>query len=66
MADLTTCPDCGAIAEVLDRFVLESTDGPVEHLRTVCVRRHWFVLPVASMPCLPAPRGRGAGAERRA
>ena len=49
MTDLTTCPDCGAVAEVNDRFVLESTDGPVEHVRTQCVRRHWFVLPAASV-----------------
>ena len=28
--DLTTCPDCGSIAEVLERFVVESTHGPVE------------------------------------
>ena len=37
--DLTTCPDCGSIAEVLDRFVLESTAGPVEHARTRCINR---------------------------
>jgi hypothetical protein len=42
--DLTTCPDCGAPAEVLDRFVLESTDGPIDHARVRCVRGHWFLL----------------------
>ena len=47
--DSTTCPDCGAPAEVTDRFVLESTDGPLEHLRLRCIRRHWFLLPVATL-----------------
>jgi hypothetical protein len=27
-------PECGRIAEILDRFQLRSTDGPIEHLRT--------------------------------
>lgn len=36
-----TCPDCGEIAEVRDRFVLPSTDGPVEHVQTLCVARHF-------------------------
>jgi hypothetical protein len=40
----TICPDCGEAAEVLDRFVLESTDGPVDHARVRCVRGHWFLL----------------------
>ena len=47
--DTTHCPDCGAPAEVEWRAVLESTDGPVEHARIRCVRRHWFLLPVASL-----------------
>lgn len=38
----TTCPQCGGIAEIRDYFVLESTEGPIEHVRTLCVRRHWF------------------------
>ena len=53
--DLTTCPVCGNAAEVIWRDVLESTDGPVEHLKLVCVQRHWFMMPVASLtsPCIP-------------
>jgi hypothetical protein len=45
--ELIHCPEvdrmgnvCGAIAEIVDRFVLESTDGPVEHLRTRCIQSH--------------------------
>ena len=43
--DLTGCPDsnCGQPAEVTDRFVLESTDGPVEHQRTRCLDGHFFI-----------------------
>ncbi len=47
--EFTTCPECRSIARVLDRFVLESTDGPVEHVRTQCVERHWFVLPASAL-----------------
>jgi hypothetical protein len=44
--DLTTCPECGHLAEVEWRDVLDSTDGPVEHARIRCIQRHWFLLPV--------------------
>lgn len=47
--DTTTCPQCGLLAEVEDRHVLESTDGPVEHAGVRCVQRHWFLLPVATL-----------------
>ena len=46
---MTACPECRAPAEVTDRDVLESTDGPIEHVRVVCVRRHWFLLSTASL-----------------
>jgi hypothetical protein len=55
--DTTTCPQCGDIAEVTERAVLESSHGPVEHARVVCVHRHWFLLPTAS---LTSPAGSGA------
>ncbi len=57
--DLTTCPDCRSIAEVLDRFVLESTRGPVEHARIRCIAGHWFLLPAASLTSPPLPRSAG-------
>ncbi len=45
----TTCPECGEIAEIRDHFVLSSTDGPVEHMRMMCIGRHHFVLPIAGL-----------------
>jgi hypothetical protein len=42
----TTCPGCGELAEVVEHFVLSSTDGPVEHVRTHCLQRHWFLTPL--------------------
>ncbi len=36
------CPQCGAPARITDRFWLDSTDGPVEHLKTGCVNHHWL------------------------
>jgi len=53
--DMTTCPDCGAAAEVLWRDVLESTDGPIEHAKIRCVRGHWFMLPVEHVANAAAP-----------
>jgi hypothetical protein len=45
---LTICPDelCQLPAEITDRFVLASTDGPIEHVRVHCVARHHHTLPV--------------------
>ena len=68
MIDLTLCPECGAPAEIQDRSVLESTDGPFEHVRIVCVRRHWFLMPVEGLarrrPEPLSPRGVSSRARR--
>ena len=53
MIDLTICPECEATAEVLWRVTLDSTDGPIEHARVVCVHKHFFWLPVEAL--LPSP-----------
>jgi hypothetical protein len=47
--ETTTCPECGQVAEVEWRAVLESTDGPVEHARVRCVQKHWFLLPLVTV-----------------
>ncbi len=57
--ETTHCPECGRPAELVDRAVLESTDGPVEHAHVRCVQRHRFWLPVEYLtrePRMPAPR----------
>jgi len=48
MLELTVCPDtsCEAVAEIVDRVVVGSTAGPTELVRTVCLHRHIFLLPV--------------------
>ncbi|MFL6129304.1 MAG: hypothetical protein ACJ73E_09590 [Mycobacteriales bacterium] len=69
--DATTCPECAAPAEVTGRAVLASTDGPIEHVRVVCARRHWFLMSTATLDrarrapvqC-PAPVGGSAPGAR--
>jgi hypothetical protein len=45
---LIGCPDpgCGAPAELFDRVTLGSTHGAVAHVRTRCLNRHHFFLPL--------------------
>lgn len=45
LSELTSCPQCGAPAEITRRDVLESTDGPVEHVGVRCVQWHTFLMP---------------------
>lgn len=42
--EFTDCPQCGAIATVSLRNYLESTDGPVPHVKVQCgvESSHWF------------------------
>jgi hypothetical protein len=65
--DLTRCPECWAPAEIVDRDVLHSTDGPIEHARVRCVERHVFFLPVERLcsPGEPVRRTVRASGRRR-
>jgi hypothetical protein len=54
MPDTTSCPRCGAPAQITERFWLVSTDGPVEHVKTGCERGHWFTPTVDSLHLQPA------------
>jgi hypothetical protein len=47
--DLVGCPACPAPAEIVDRYVLESSDGPIEHATVVCASRHRFTALVERM-----------------
>jgi hypothetical protein len=61
--DLVVCPECGAPAEIVDRFTLPSSHGDVEHAKVLCLMRHWFLLATASLPTVAAlgtPTGTGS------
>jgi putative two-component system protein, hydrogenase maturation factor HypX/HoxX len=64
MTDTTKCPDCGGPAQVRERFVLESTDGPLKHARTSCARGHHFVLGLEALTRPPRQPVRGDGLLR--
>jgi hypothetical protein len=65
---LVVCPDagCQAPAAVVDRFVLKSTSGPVEHVRTYCGNQHGFTVRTETLRSWPLPQAvqppRGADA----
>lgn len=67
---LLECPACGLPSEIVDRFTLDGTPGPVEHVKVVCVVRHWFTLPADELPppqrSSPAEPGRGRDLGERA
>jgi hypothetical protein len=47
--ELVGCPHCAVPAEISERFVLQSTDGPIEFARVACLARHWLTGPVGSL-----------------
>ena len=47
--DLVGCPQCDAPAEIIDRFELPGSDGPVEHVKVQCLHRHWFMMEAARL-----------------
>lgn len=54
--EIIACPDpeCRAYAEVVDRWSVPSTDGPVEHIQTRCLSRHLFTVPIEYVRWTPA------------
>ncbi len=46
---LVACPQCGSIAELTDRRVLNSTAGAVDHGRVRCVGGHCFLMPLEGL-----------------
>jgi hypothetical protein len=40
---------CGLPAEVVYRYAVTSTDGPLESAKILCPRRHWFNGPIESL-----------------
>jgi len=51
---LVDCPTCGLPAEVTDLFTLGGAPGPVEHAKIICVRRHWYTLPLETLTATTA------------
>ncbi|HEY7619976.1 MAG TPA: hypothetical protein VH834_09390 [Solirubrobacteraceae bacterium] len=47
---VTTCPACLQRAEIIDRFVLASTDGPATHLKVRCDDGHVYTVLVDDTP----------------
>ena len=47
--DTVACPECGHAAVVEWRDVVDSTDGPVEHVKVRCPGRHWFLMPAETV-----------------
>jgi hypothetical protein len=62
---LTRCPECDGPAEIEHRTVLNSTDGPIEHVKLRCVQRHWSFLPVSYLDGVPAAAPRRSAAHFR-
>jgi hypothetical protein len=50
--ELDYCPDAGCHlpAEIVERFTLTSTGGPLEHVAVRCLDGHQFVMPVDGLP----------------
>lgn len=40
---------CGLPAEIESRYIIGSTEGPLESARIRCPRGHWFNGPIASL-----------------
>lgn len=57
------CEQCGDMACVLDRFLLPSTDGPVEHLRTHCVNNHYLTVRAVVRGTVAGRRGEPTSAH---
>jgi len=55
LPELIACPEpnCAVPAGVVDRFVLASTDGPVELVRTWCLEGHGFTQGVDALAAWP-------------
>ena len=58
--NITPCPGCGAPAEITERFILASTDGPVAHVALSCAGGHHYRMAADRLPAgpsrPPAPR----------
>ena len=67
MLTVIACPECGAPAEVTERFCLPSTDGPEQHVALSCAAGHHPRIAVDSLPAQTQEQlaGRDTGTKRR-
>jgi hypothetical protein len=43
--EIVNCAGCGLPAEVEVWSAIGSTGGLVEHVKTRCIQRHWYLMP---------------------
>jgi len=51
---ITSCPGCGAPAEITERFTLASTDGPIAHVAVYCAGGHHYRMAADRLPAEPS------------
>ena len=51
---ITPCPGCGVPAEITERFILASTDGPITHVAVCCVGGHHYRMEADRLPADPS------------
>jgi hypothetical protein len=56
---LTPCPQCGLPAEIRERFCLQSTDGPVDHVVVSCINDHHFRMAADQLVAEPVAQSCG-------
>ncbi|MGH3609906.1 MAG: hypothetical protein ACRDRD_17740 [Pseudonocardiaceae bacterium] len=62
---LLECPGCGLPAEISERFTLDGAPEPIAHVKVVCVRRHWYTVPVDMFPeCIVVQRPRAPQGDK--
>jgi hypothetical protein len=37
------CPHCGRVATAVEKFFLQSPEGPVQHIKVGCPAGHWLI-----------------------
>ncbi|MBV8539406.1 MAG: hypothetical protein JO364_15620 [Pseudonocardiales bacterium] len=47
--DIVACPECSMTATMQQGNRVESTDGPIDHVRVTCANRHWFLMPADTL-----------------
>jgi hypothetical protein len=45
LVEIVDCPECGAPAELESWSSLPSTGEQLEHVKVLCIGRHWFLMP---------------------